>query len=95
MYCDERPRVNVIATSPHVHGTHDDRAAEQAVDHAIYARQVVAVATTSGDAPPFDGHRRQQEIVQHWWNRGEHEVWLVAARQVRNFNLSGMAQTLP
>ena len=52
MYGGERPRDTVIATSPHVHGTHDDRAAEGTVDHDLFSRRIVV--TTSARAITAD-----------------------------------------
>ena len=91
---DERRQEIVFVTSAHGQSGHEDRSAESAVDLGIYARQVVAVATSSGDAPPAEGLRLQQEVARQWWKRSEREAWQ-RARSAHNFNLSGMDHTLP
>jgi len=92
---EERRTEAVVLRAPYVFGTHEDRAAELAVDLDIFARQVVAAATTSGDAPPGNSFRQQQEIAARWWNRNQNDVWHAHAQRVQLFNQSGMDSTLP
>jgi hypothetical protein len=47
IHVEERRPEAVLLRTPYVFGSHEDRAAEFAVDLHIFARQVVAVATPS------------------------------------------------
>jgi hypothetical protein len=73
---DERPRGVVMATAAPVFGAHEDHPEEPAADLEIFARQVVAVGTTSEPMPPGQSMLSEDVVLRSYRRSVGHPAYL-------------------